>query len=221
MKSQLLIIGLLIILIPSIGYSQNQTIKDKIKATQPEYSARKQINNLKNGSLLIRLKTSKKSISGLKKMGKDAAAQKVENDQRSANMEIISTFRENFDFCPVHFFFSDFSQEVKDKQFEKVVFLNDSLQPDSTTLSDPDNYLIAEFGTIEQDTAIYIDGYHLKRENGKVKKQTNYYGGADMRFGALIIKSDQFIQLKRPFPFYIRTFDSLPLKRKKGELLAC
>jgi hypothetical protein len=34
-----------------------------------------------------------------------------------------------------------------------------------------------------------------------------------MGFGALVIKSDQFIQLKKPFPYYVRTFDSLPIKR--------
>lgn len=147
--------------------------------------AGEQINQLKNGALLVRLQTKNKSISALRKNGNDKLADKIETEQKSRNMEIVSAFKAGFNFCPVYFFFSDDSQNIRERQFDKVVFLSKSLLPDTTIKFTKDHFLTAEFGTTDGDTS----------------------------FGALIIKSDQLIQLKRPFPYYVRTFGSLPIKR--------
>lgn len=40
-----------------------------------------------------------------------------------------------------------------------------------------------------------------------------------MGFGALLIKNDQFIQLKDPFPFYVRTLSTLPYKRQPATVV--
>ncbi|MBE9466688.1 MAG: hypothetical protein IMY72_00005 [Bacteroidetes bacterium] len=221
MKKQIIIIVLIIFFIPSIGLSQNKRKKKKKISSieQTRITSIKQINNLHNGVLLVRLKTKKMSISALKEIGKNELAHKVEIKQSNLNKEIISAFRDNFDFCPVFFFYSDYSQNIRDKQFDKVVFLNDNLLSDNISTFDNRNFFTAEFGIIEQDTSKYYESYYYEKENSNYERHSKYYGGTNMGFGALIIKSNQFIQLRRPFPYYVRTFDSFPIKRKKSKVV--
>lgn len=129
-------------------------------------------------------------------------------------MSIISAFKANFNFCPTYFFFSGSSTNIRERQFDKVVFLNDSLLPDTTLKFNNTSFLTAEFGTIEQDTAKYFSHYSYEpNARLSVKRVENYYGGPNMGFAALIINSDKFVQLRRPFPYYVRTFESLPIER--------
>ena len=41
-----------------------------------------------------------------------------------------------------------------------------------------------------------------------------------MGFDALKIMNSQFLQLKKPFPYYVRTYDSLPVERKLSKAVA-
>jgi hypothetical protein len=50
-----------------------------------------------------------------------------------------------------------------------------------------------------------------------LNKTENYYGSSDMGFEALIVKNDQFMQLKSPFPYYVRTFNSLPVRKSNNK----
>ncbi|MFM2286636.1 MAG: hypothetical protein RLZZ543_2133 [Bacteroidota bacterium] len=177
-----------------------------------------QINQLKDGALLVRLHTKKNSIAALRKIGKDKLADEMEARQRNYNLQIVSAFKRNFNFCPTYFFFSDYSQSIRERRFDKVIFLSDSLVPDTTIRFNKANFLTAEFGNIEQDTAKHISYYsHEPNGNLSSKRSENYYGGPNIGFGALVIKSDQLIHLRRPFPYYIRTFDSLPIRRSSSK----
>ncbi len=210
------ILSLIILLSSSIGLSQNKTKKAKNGITRKQVieQSKQQIKQLQNGALLVRLKTRKKSITALRKGGQNNKADKIEKKQAKYNMEIVNGFKTEFDFCPTYFFYSNYSQEAIDGQFEKVQFLNDSLQYDSTITFNYTKYLTAEFGIIEQDTTRYIDGYyHVKDGENGLEKQEKYNGGTNMTFGALIIKSEQFVQLRKPFPYYSRTLYSVPLRR--------
>ena len=201
MKIQLFLIGVLVFLVSSIGFAQKRTDINK-------QLAREQINQLHNGVLLVRLQTKKKSIEALKKRGQLKLAGEIKAKQESLNKEIVSAFQRNFDFCPTYFFYSNYSQEIIDKSFEEIQFLDKNLLPDTKIKFDNKSFLTAEFGTIEQDTTNRVP------VNNGAEKQEQKYSGSNMGFGALIIKSEQFNQLKKPFPFYVRTYDSLPIKRK-------
>lgn len=211
-----IIILVFLLIIHTTGIAQKtQTNKNKVSFRKQNVSiSKEQINQLKNGALLIRLKTKMNSIAALKKIGKNKLAAKVEKNQADYNLSIISAFRANFNFCPTYFFFSGFSTNIRERQFNKVVFLNDSLLPDTTLKFKKTSFLTAEFGTIQQDTAKYFSHYSYE-PNAKlsVKRVKNYYGGPNMGFAALIINSDKFVQLRRPFPYYVRTFESLPIER--------
>lgn len=201
----------------TIDITQKTVTKEKKGSfrKQMRVLAKEQIIQLKEGALLVRLQTKKNSINALRKIGKGELADEIEAQQRNYNLKIISAFKNNFDFCPTYFFFSDYSQNILERQFDKVMFLSDSLHTDTTIKFNKGHFLTAEFGTIEQDTAKYFSHYSYESDqNGSSKPVSNYYGGSNIGFGALIIKSDQLIQLRRPFPYYVRTFDSLPIKRR-------
>jgi len=214
--------GLLLTIISLTGFSQGtQTGQNKAGSVQqPKEIAREQITRLHDGALLVRLHTKNKSITALKNIGKTKEADELEKKQAEYNLDIISAFKLNFTFCPVYFFYSDYSTNIIERQFDNVVFLNDSLLNDPNIKFDFKSFLTADFGIIEQDTARYFD-YESREQDttGATKRTNNYYGGADMSFGALIIRSDKLMQLRDPFPYYVRTFDSLPTARNLGKVV--
>jgi len=214
-----IIVVLLILIIPAIGQSQEtrETKKKVSSRKQLKMLTKQQINQLHEGALLVRLQTKKNSIAALRKIEKDKLADKIETKQMELNKSIVSAFREDFDFCPTYFFFSDYSKNVMEKQFDHVEFLNGSLLPDTTIKFDNKYFLTAEFGTIDHDTANYF--YHESDEPDGNKKVSDHYTGPTMGFGALVINSDQFIQLSRPFPYYVRTFDSLPNRHQPNRVV--
>ena len=101
-----ILIGLLLFFISITGILQaTQTEKNKPSLRkQRNYSAKKQINQLKDGALLVRLKTKKNTISALRKIGKSKLADEIEKKQSEYNLNIITAFKTNFDFCPTYFF---------------------------------------------------------------------------------------------------------------------
>ena len=79
-----------------------------------------------------------------------------------------------------------------------------------SSTNDKKIFFTAEFGYVEQDTAKYYSHYSYETDGNWLSKQEkNYWGGPMMGFSALVIKSDKFIQLKRPFKYYTRRFEPL------------
>ena len=184
--------------------------KEERKTRRPRYLATRQIADLKNGALLVRLQTRKNSVEALRKAGQHDRADVVEAMQRAKNRRIVKAFQEEFSFCPSYFFFSDGSEKVKNGDLNEVEFLNADLEVDTSIVFDHATFLTAEFGHITQDTAQYFSNYRTKvNDDWSVQRVPAYYGGTNMGFGGLIIKSDQIIQLTKPFPYYVRTYNTL------------
>ncbi len=193
------------------AYSQTDTELQISK--QSAYNTYKQ-------TILVRLKTRKPSIDALRRMGNEAKANSIEEKQRLKNIEIIHAFRSNFDFCPVYFFYSDYSRLVKEKKLDSVPFLNEKLEADPNISVATEDFLIAEFGNIAPDTAKYFEGYYVLSGDGLDKRKPTYYhSSSEASFGALIIKSSDFVQMRSPFPYYVKTFDSFPIKRKPKKVV--
>lgn len=169
---------------------------------------------MKEGALFVRLKTNERALAVLRENGKTAQADALEKKQKEINQNIIGAFRQQFNFCPVYFFFSNYSAALKEKKMDAVVFLNDSLQPDPAITFSRSNFFIADFGVVLQDTAKYIENRALvPDENFSVKETKTYYGGPSFGYEGLVISSDAFVQLRSPFPYFQRTHDS-QLKKK-------
>ncbi|HMT29362.1 MAG TPA: hypothetical protein PKD91_08800 [Bacteroidia bacterium] len=193
-----------------------------VLAQDPQVAGSKKIDQLmkekimilKNGALLVRLQTKENSINALREGGNAEQANQVEARQQAFNKEVVAAFKSEFTFCPVYFFPSKYSENILSGDVNAVVFVNDSLQPDASIKFSQKDFLTAEFGPIEPDTASYYEDTHYDRSGSNLEKDKGYYGGANMGFEALKIMNKNFIQLKKPFPYYVRTYDSLPVERK-------
>jgi len=170
---------------------------------QAKIDAKRQIIEIHDGVLLVRLKQKQKSIDALRKQGREKFANKVELKQKNRNKYIIEAFNTLFDFCPVYFFYSDDSKHVRKNNLDSISFLNDSLIPDKSITVKDTLFYITEFGHIEpEETLTYQSSTHLS----KGETRTTYSGSSDFSFKAVTIKTKGFKQLKDPFPYYSKEY---------------
>ena len=215
MQVKHLLISLFLLLAPVLIFAQQQNL-DAIKSIR-ELEPEDQILALKNGILLVRLQLRERSLEQLREMGKTEYADKMETKQKAYNEEIVHAFRTEFHFCPVYFFSSEYTQDVKEKNFDKVVFLSDDLTEDpSIKIDETKLFLIAEFDAIDKggEKRFSHDRY-VDTDEGMEKEPVYYAAGEGVDFAALVISDDQFVQLHRPFPYYARTFEKVPLIERK------
>src|SRR4051812_48326706 len=92
-----------------------------------ENSPVEDIRQLKKGALLIRLMTKQNSVNALRERGNSDAADSLKRSQDIYNKQIVAGFKRNFNFCPVYFFYSQYSDKIKEGEIDDVTFLNDSL----------------------------------------------------------------------------------------------
>lgn len=178
--------------------SAQQTKKIGYKK-QRKIDSKRQIIELHNGALLVRLKQKQKSIDGLRKRGNDKLANKIELKQKNRNSYIVSAFKKRFSFCPVYFFYSNDSKYAQTNNLDSISFLNGNLIADkSITLKDT-NFYIAEFGHIEpEETPTYQSSAYIDKGETRI----TYNGSSNFSFKAVTIKTKKFKQLKNPFPYY-------------------
>jgi hypothetical protein len=195
----------------------NETGKNNIRDISE--IMREQIIKLREGSLLVRLQAKQNAIDALIKSGQTEKAAKYKVEQENYNKKIISVFKIIYSFSPVYFFFSEYTDAVQMKQFDKVVFVNDSLNPDTTIKMKNEKFLVGEFGYLSQDTAKMFSNYYYENSvNGPIKK-TEYHGGADWGFKVFKLMSDQFVQLAKPFPYYVKSTGSFTKPGKIAKVI--
>ncbi len=193
---------IILLLVPILCFSQEKSPKQEIRA-------------LKNSMLLVRLRTSNNKIEALIKSGHPDKAEKTEEKQKQENLKIAKAFAENFTFCPVYFFYSSATSEIKSFHFSGNL-MNSELKTLKGIKKPVADFFVAEFTQIERYDGKYYDYTSLeKNEEGYSEKRKNYYGSPDMGFNALVIRDAKFRQLGEPFPFYIRTYESLPIFRRR------
>jgi len=115
-------------------------------AQTPRENAAANIRMLKQGALLVRLKTSENYMNVLLRRNDKEGAERVRQQQETENKAIAKAFHDNFTFCKVYFFYSNKSDEIRNGNFKGNLY-NDELQPDSTFSGN--NYLVGEFGTTQ------------------------------------------------------------------------
>lgn len=111
------------------------------------------------------------SIKALNETKQFVLANKIKIKQESYNKQIIAAFRNNFNFCPIYFFFSNYSDSILSNHLNGIIFLNDSLQPDTSIKFVPNKYLTAEFALINktlQNTFQIIITHQVKMALKKV-----------------------------------------------------
>ncbi len=169
-------------------------------------ASKKQIRELKEGVLCVRLKTSANTIAALRKAGHMNDASRRVEEQFTENQKIMLAFRKHFNFCRVEFFYSDKSLQLVQREWVNI-FLNDKLQIDSGISIGPGMQIYtAEFGNLKQDTMQYFSRYSQDFNKNSVPIQfANHYSvSSNIDFDALVIMDRNFVQLNRPFPCYSR-----------------
>jgi hypothetical protein len=175
--------------------------------------ARQQIMGLHDGVLLVRLQTRSKSLETIRERGMDKKADQIEAELKEENEEIMRAFEAEYDFSPVYFFNSEDSEALRRGDYDEVTFFD--FNRDSVDLDLGKTYfLTAEFGNVQADTGKVKGDYIYTKDETGVKQEKTYTSAPDPGFGALIIMSDQFIQLADPFPSYVRTFETLFFLRR-------
>lgn len=158
--------------------------------------AKAQIVKLKQGALLVRLRTNQKAIDALKSAGNIDLATQVERETFLKNKTIVQAFIKEFHFCPVYFFYSNCSDSVKHKNTQGV-FLDTNLQVDPNIICQASFYLIAEQGEVVNSSLgiVSLSEAPNARETGTGAKEV-----------AIVIKNRFFIQLHKPFPYYTKGY---------------
>ncbi len=85
-------------------------------------NAKEDLQQLKNGTLLVRLKTNEASISALEAQGREKEAERMKERLYQENKEILLSFTNAFDFCKVYFFYAPSSEDIRKGNFEGHVF---------------------------------------------------------------------------------------------------
>ncbi len=184
--------------------SQDTLTSKELRALRQEM-ARTQINALKNGVLLIQLKTRQNTIDAYKKRGASAKAEKIKEAQAADNKSIVKGFKNHFTFCPTYFYYSTDQKAVEKGDFKTVTFLDENLSPIQPNINlDTTTYFISGISksNFSNTTLNNIPNYKIPYEKG-------------IKFDAFIIKNKDFQQLSSPFPYYAKTHVAVKVNDKK------
>lgn len=156
-------------------------------------TATDQLNNMQSGVMLIRLPTNKAKIAQLKKMGRSDLAKKESAEMAQFHTDILKTFEKHFTFCPVYYYYSDKSVDVKNGNFDGNLF--DAKLNNVSSLSFPDKQkFYAEFGYVHQEELTV-------EKNGQPVKVAGIGGKK-----AFVIRTHEGLQPLRPFPYTINYY---------------
>lgn len=162
---------------PGIKASELKEIKLDERET-----AKQAISILKNGALLVRLNFKQKQVEHFEKFNNNKEANRIRKKQLKLNLHIINAFNDLYKFSPVYFFGMEDSRKIVDGKYNEITFYNDQGLADPSIKIASSDFLIAEFGMVEKDTS-----------NNQ---------GATTSMNALVVRSNEFVQLRDPFPFY-------------------
>lgn len=154
--------------------------------------AKAQINRLRHGALLVRLKTNQNTIDKLKAAGNIDLATQVARETQQNNKIIMRAYVKEFSFCPVYFFYSQYSDSVKHQHLEGI-FTDTMLQVNPAIVCHADFYLVAEQNFVYSSSLGFVplSQAPLAQERGSAVKEV-----------AIVVKNRYFIQLHEPFPYY-------------------
>jgi hypothetical protein len=151
-----------------------------------------QINKLKGGALVVRLKTDNLLIEELKKQGKTDLADERRIEMSAINLNLIRAFLAKYDFSKVYFIYSNSSDSLLNGA-RQGIFVDSSLSINPAISMKENFYLLAEsdrdfissFGCVPEDSA----------------RQVVERGNATTGEFPIILKNKYGHQLKKPFPY--------------------
>lgn len=165
---------------------------------QRKVNAFNQVFELRQGCLLVMLHMAQNKIDALEKMERKTEAVTFRNQQIVKNQSIIAAFKNNFNFCPVYFFFTSEALKFLEYGPDSVSFVDSNLTIDTSIHIRNKKYFVAEFNKIQDDTTGYAKRHHTSPGNTQT-----YQTVSSSTSQAFIIESKNLIQLKSPFPNFV------------------
>lgn len=156
-------------------------------------TATDQLYNMKSGVILFRLPTNKAKIANLKKIGREDLAKEESANMAQFHTDILKTFEKHFTFCPVYFYYSDKSVEVKNGNFDGNLFDAKLNNIPSLPFSKKQKFY-AEFGFVHQEELVV-------EKNGRPVKVAGIGGKK-----AFVIRTHEGLQPLRPFPYTVNYY---------------
>jgi hypothetical protein len=153
-----------------------------------------QINELKQGAIVVRLKTNKKLIDDLVAQGKTELALEKEKEQHVINANTYYAYKDYLKFCKVYFILSNSSDTLLNGA-RSGIFVDSTLKVNPSITMNEKFYLLAErdygynssIGFVAEDTARKV-----------------VEGGNPVREMAIVLKNKYGHQLKGPFPYCVK-----------------
>lgn len=175
---------------------------------------------LKDGAVIVRLKTSPKSVEAYRKAGRNDIADKIEHGRKKQNIKLIDAFLRNFFFCKVYFIYSSDTKAFLEGN--RKVFLNDTLAYDTSITLTGNNFVFCEYGSVDayskfQDyshpVAGNVSGVNLDKMDDKAMEQhSSGTSTSPATTSGLVLLDKELKQLQRPFPYvegvYLENFDA-------------
>jgi hypothetical protein len=189
----------------SVGFSQvdaTETLeykdyKDK-EQFEKFYKRRKwiaawQIQQLKQGALIVRLKTNELAINELRKKGLNEAADKKQRETYALNINIMQAYLKFYTFSKLYFIYSNSYEDLL-KGVRKGIFISENLMVDSTIKMPENFYLLAESDRVYNSSIGFV-----KEDSAKfVSEAGSPSPGREL---PAVIKNKYGHQLKGPFPY--------------------
>ncbi|MCW3076436.1 MAG: hypothetical protein JWO32_1045 [Bacteroidetes bacterium] len=157
-----------------------------------------QINQLKEGALVVRLKTSRKLIDALRTQGKIELALEKEKEQFAININTYHAYKDYLTFCKVYFIFSNSSDSLLNGT-RTGIFLDSNLNIDPSITMTEKFYLLAE-----HDYGYNSSIGFVKEDSARKVVEV----GNPVREMAVVIKNKYGHQLKGPFPYCVKEKNS-------------
>ena len=164
---------------------------DKFAKRREEIS-KWQINQLKNGALVVRLPTNKSAIERLRSLGNQVAANEKENETIALNKLYYRSFARFYKFSKLYFIYSNYSDSLF-KGTRTGIFLDSNLVIDNTITMSENYYLLAEKDMLYHSSIGFVD-----EEQAKSVKEA----GTPTKQGFIVLKNKFGHQLKHPFPYF-------------------
>lgn len=155
--------------------------------------AKWQINQLRDGALVVRLHDNLKTVEALRRTGKSDLATQREYHYKAININIVRAFTKYFKFAKVYFMFSQYSDSLLNGA-RKGIFV------DTNLVLDPNIEMTEKFYMLGERCDIYNSSIgFVKEDTARKVKET----GSVVGFVAFVLKNKYGHQVKEPFPVWV------------------